>query len=523
MDQQIDQRSYIENWLQGNRTVRTRSGDVTIYENIGEGGSSVVYSCSWPGRPPSYRAAIKFLVYPGSPKYVKRFLDEYNNLIDIAYDDAIVPLYQFGVQAMGDLKVPYIIMEHCNHTLEDIYRDKKLVDEGEFRALLDRLLKILKTIHDAGIIHRDIKPSNILRRSNGRWVLNDFGIAWFDPLTYKKRVETGKNERLANFDFSAPEQSIRDAYDKPTCSMDIYALGQTLYYLVTGCTIKGTGHRLLGYSSPALSKYDPLIDKMVRQEPSERFQSVEEIQTFLSKLKQRKKRPPQDKTETSKRQRTLFGTALQSVSRLTRGYYRVESKEEINKLMSSLASCSKKCNLSWIVGYERGLVGPIEKCFEENGWLIGPYECNIANGVIYRDYSIPFQYVLLQLAPLPRFENDSSENANYSFARYYKGTYITQQEFLDKRATINGKSVTIKNAQPRRRNLRSDFIFLIPQTDPFNQESHQQQIYAVYEDLRKSGEINYRKLRDFKGMMICAIAQSNSIREEKEVAAVGQT
>lgn len=523
MDQHIDQRSYIENWVQRNLTLCTSLGNITIDEKLGEGGSSVVYNCSWPGRLPPYEAAIKFLVRPGSPEYVKRFRDEYNKSVGIACDGAIVPLYHFETQDMDGIEVPYIIMERCNHTLEDIYGDKKIVDEGEFRALLDRLLKILKALHNAGIIHRDFKPSNILQRPNGEWVLNDLGIAWFDPSIYEKLVETGKNDRLANFEFSAPEQSRRCAYDTPTCSMDIYALGQTLYFLVTGCTVKGTGHRLLGQNSSALSKYDRLIEKMVRQEPEDRFQSVEEIQEFISGQIQEKKRLPRVKTEAPTKQRILFDEALQSVSRHTRGYYRIESKEEINKLMSSLSKCSKKCNLSWIVGYEKGLVGPIEKCFQENGWLIGPYECNISNGVIYRDYSIPFQYVLLQLAPLPRFENDSSENANYSFARYYRGTYITQQEFIDKRATINGKSVTIKNAQPHRRNLRADFIFLIPQTDPFNQETHQQQIYSVYEDLRKDGEIDCRKLRHFKGMMMCAIAQSNPIQEEREIAVVGQT
>src|SRR5690242_5226522 len=177
MDQQIGHKSYIENWLQKNPTIRTALGDVTIYEKIGEGGSSAVYSCTWPGRLPSYRAAIKFLIRIETFKYVVRFSYEYIKLIEIAYDGAIVPLYHFGIQNMGNIKVPYIILERCSCTLEDIYRDKKLVDEGEFRALLDRSLEILKTIHDAGIIHRDIKPSNILQRPNGKWVLNDFGIA----------------------------------------------------------------------------------------------------------------------------------------------------------------------------------------------------------------------------------------------------------------------------------------------------------------------------------------------------------
>src|SRR5258708_17860650 len=92
---------------------------------------------------------------------------------------------------------------------------------------------------------------------------------------------TKTNARLANFEFSAPEQVNRKAYDSPTPSMDLFALGQTLYYCVTGSSIRGSKPPGLRRISPALSNYDPLIEKLIRQIPEERFQSVSDVRHFL--------------------------------------------------------------------------------------------------------------------------------------------------------------------------------------------------------------------------------------------------
>lgn len=92
--------------------------------------------------------------------------------------------------------------------------------------------------------------------------------------------------------------------------MDIYALGQILYYCVTGRTIKGSGYHLMSETAPALSNYDLLIDKMVRQEPSERFQSVAEIELFLANREKISQRPQSKPVEPAEMQRIAFHLSL---------------------------------------------------------------------------------------------------------------------------------------------------------------------------------------------------------------------
>ena len=223
----------------------------------------------------------------------KRFLSEYVNLIGLVPTGVIdLPLYYFGVQNLDGpdqedrLGVPYIVMERCAKTLHKQCERDRLTDEDGFRKLLDRLLTTLEVIHDAGIVHRDIKPKNILLRPNGDWVLGDFGISWFDPEFYDRLAQTKPGDRLANLGFSAPEQFRRDAYEDAAPRLDLFALGQTLYYCVSGQTISGTGYPNFATLAPGLKRYDPLIHKLVRQEPSERFQSVSEVRQFLAKLEQ---------------------------------------------------------------------------------------------------------------------------------------------------------------------------------------------------------------------------------------------
>ncbi len=84
--------------------------------------------------------------------------------------------------------------------------------------------------HERGIIHRDIKPSNLLLRTDGVVKVSDLGLArigWTDP-----NDAEGQKRMMGTADFVAPEQAIDSrAVDARS---DIYSLGCTLYYLLTG-------------------------------------------------------------------------------------------------------------------------------------------------------------------------------------------------------------------------------------------------------------------------------------------------
>ena len=278
-----DIKNHIRRWIkEKRRTIDIDQGKLRlpIGKQLGEDGNSLVYETSFEGA-----AAIKFLAEsvssPPSGHYA-RFLDEIHNLKQRVPPDVIVPTYKDGEEDMDGLLIPYAIMERCSQHLGQKYNSRNLIVAlDEFIQLLGTLLRVLGDVHDAGIVHRDIKPSNILLRPNGSWALCDFGIAWFDPETYSKRAQTPKGDRLANWEFSAPEQFRRENYHKASASMDLYALGQVLYYCVTGKTIRGAQYRKFCEIRPERGNFDVLIEKLVRQEPEERCQSVSEVRQFL--------------------------------------------------------------------------------------------------------------------------------------------------------------------------------------------------------------------------------------------------
>ena len=99
----------------------------------------------------------------------------------------------------------------------------------------------LQHAHEEGLVHRDIKPNNLMlsRKGNQATVkILDFGLA----KAAREKVEaeqrssgqslTGTGATLGTPDYIAPEQII----DAPTADIraDIYSLGATLYYLLTG-------------------------------------------------------------------------------------------------------------------------------------------------------------------------------------------------------------------------------------------------------------------------------------------------
>lgn len=532
---QQDIKSWIRNWVNRHRKIESDLGDIVIGNLLGEGGNAIVFDTPFAGG-----AAIKFLAElvsaPHSKRYA-RFLDEYRNLIKLVSTGAIVPIYQFGIQNMDGAHVPYILMERCIKTLNDLFQSNRLVNVNEFENLLERMLQILEIIHKAKIVHRDIKPQNILLRSNDTWVLGDFGIAWFDPEMYKKIAQTDRNERLANWGFSAPEQVRRNAYNQPTSSMDLYALGQTLYYCVTGHVVSGTEHPRFIQIAPSLAQYDSLIDKLVRQEPSDRLQTVQDVRLFIAEQQGNRKldngiREDTKRMHRFKREQEVFDEALRSAMPGAYRYKQAKSQVEIDRVLSSLAKRCEACNLWWFAGFVANSACPIEKLTDDI-WLIEHQECRITDLWIRRHSTLERQYILIHLAARPPFSvyhsedtkgkpeeigphatyegfDGISEEINFGEslsgeitmqeAGYHQGSYITRGEYDDGYALINGAVVELNGTQLRIRNLEDDFLFLAPQFSVYNDQRNDQRFRSVYHTLRLANKIDFPLLKPLESM-----------------------
>ncbi len=133
-----------------------------------------------------------------------------------------------------DGKQYYLVMDYIEgQTLQDIVRaNPGGLAEAQILDWADQLLSALEYIHEHHLIHRDIKPANIRRTPDGRIFLVDFGLVKpYDP--NNPRTITMMHG-LGTPEYSPPEQY--DPLSHTDERSDLYALGATLYHLLTGQT-----------------------------------------------------------------------------------------------------------------------------------------------------------------------------------------------------------------------------------------------------------------------------------------------
>lgn len=106
----------------------------------------------------------------------------------------------------------------------------KPMTEQEVREILPQILDALKTVHDAGIWHLDLKPANIMLTKEGKVKLIDFGAS--KQLNAQKGGAT-TSTAISYTNGYAPREQMEQNYDKFGPWTDIYALGATLYTLLT--------------------------------------------------------------------------------------------------------------------------------------------------------------------------------------------------------------------------------------------------------------------------------------------------
>jgi serine/threonine protein kinase len=138
----------------------------------------------------------------------------------------------------------------------------------------------MEAAHQNSVCHRDLKPENILFDEGTRTlVVADFGIAKFKEEELQTAVETSAHEKLANFQYSAPEQRARGRIVDQRA--DIYALGLILNEMFTGDVLQGVGFKRISSVAPQYSYLDSAIDAMVQQIPENRPGSIGEVRRML--------------------------------------------------------------------------------------------------------------------------------------------------------------------------------------------------------------------------------------------------
>ena len=126
----------------------------------------------------------------------------------------------------------YYVMDYVDgENLSDrLKRTGKPMTEDEVNQILPQILDALKSIHDAGIWHLDLKPANIMVDKSGNVKLIDFGAS--KQLNAQKGGAT-TSTAISYTNGYAPREQMEQNYDKFGPWTDIYALGATLYNLLT--------------------------------------------------------------------------------------------------------------------------------------------------------------------------------------------------------------------------------------------------------------------------------------------------
>jgi Protein kinase domain len=256
-------------------TLETAFDSYVVDELIGEGGAGRVYGGIAPDRAP---IAIKIL----APERVSRdkrarFKNEIAFLARNKHAN-IVTVLDHGVANAGNLKGPFYVMRRYEGNLRDLMPSR--ISAEKVLPLFSQMLDGVEAAHLQRVIHRDLKPENFLH-TNGIPAVADFGIASFTDDLLATLVETQPTQRLANFQYAAPEQRVPG---RPvTATADIYALGLILNEMFTGSIPHGTEYQVIGAVAKEFAFLDGVVAKMIRQAPGERPGTIAEVKALIQR------------------------------------------------------------------------------------------------------------------------------------------------------------------------------------------------------------------------------------------------
>lgn len=252
-------------------------GRYKILRKLGEGGMSIVYLAV--NEKVNKHWAIKEVKKEG----VENFETVHQRLLTEA--DILKRLHHPNLPDIVDIieneETFLLVMDYIEgRQLESIVQEYGPQNEETVVNWGKQLCDVLSYLHSQNppIIYRDMKPANVMLQKDGKVVLIDFGTA-----REFKESQAEDTLCLGTCGYAAPEQY--KGQGQSDIRTDIYCLGVTLYYLLTGHNPICKPYEIypIRYWNTNLSSgLEMIILKCTRKNPSKRYQSCEELQQELS-------------------------------------------------------------------------------------------------------------------------------------------------------------------------------------------------------------------------------------------------
>ncbi len=201
-----------------------RFGAYLLLNDIGRGGSGVVWRAQQ--HKPDRVVALKMLLFgrSASSNDLARFRREPEAVARLNHPN-IVPVYEVG-EHDGQ---PFFSMEHVEGPNLATLSGGRPIQAKLAADYIRQIALAVHLAHEHGVVHRDIKPSNILIDPHNLPRLTDFGLAQFGG----DSDLTKGGSAVGSLPYAPPEQTAGKSKEVGPRS-DVYALGATLYHLLTG-------------------------------------------------------------------------------------------------------------------------------------------------------------------------------------------------------------------------------------------------------------------------------------------------
>ena len=248
-------------------------GKYILYEELGSGGSGKVYR-AFDRHLGCNRAVKKFCAEEGVWRKELEMLKELRH-----------PLLPMITDSIEEGEDKYLVMEYIEgKNLEDYVREKGNIRQEQAVEWTLELADFLIYLHERKnpVIYGDMKPANIIVEPDGKIKLVDFGTAW---LRYQEDTE---KLSAGTYGYAAPEQLFANGCGGADERSDVYGLGVTFYYMLTGDDPSKPPfllHPIRFFDRKLSVELEKIIKKAVEVEKGKRYQTMRQLKAAIERYK----------------------------------------------------------------------------------------------------------------------------------------------------------------------------------------------------------------------------------------------